>query len=122
MAEVQSRTSAPRGRGSHRAGRGGFSSRGGGRSALKQANGEAVATNADIPAVEDQGELGLLKKRYSGELSTLREFFPDWTDEDLVFALQETDGDLQATTERITEGMQRNYEFVLHGSIRIVPP
>ena len=31
--------------------------------------------------------------------------FPDWTDEDIVFALQETDGDLQATIERISEGI-----------------
>ncbi|KAI9725293.1 MAG: hypothetical protein M1828_003308 [Chrysothrix sp. TS-e1954] len=103
MAEVQPRTSAPRGRGSHRTGRGGFTSRGGGRTASKQANGESGTATADVP-LEEQGELGLLKMQYSSELSTLREFFPDWTDEDLVYALQETDGDLQSTTERITEG------------------
>ena len=106
MAEVQSRTSAPRGRGSHRAGRGGFSSRGG-RSASKQLNGEAVASNAVVP-LEEQGELGQLKKQYKSQLSTLKELFPDWTDEDLVFALQETDGDLQSTIERISEGMSLN--------------
>lgn len=36
--------------------------------------------------------------------------FPDWTDEDIVFALQETDGDLQATIERISEGIVSVYD------------
>jgi hypothetical protein len=45
-----------------------------------------------------------LKKKYSGKLATVKELFPDWTDEDIVYALQETDGDLEGTVERITEG------------------
>lgn len=31
--------------------------------------------------------------------------FPDWTDEDIVLALQETDGNLEGTIDRISEGM-----------------
>lgn len=100
MAEVQSRPS--RGRGSNR-GRGGFSSRGGGRSASRSANNAPTEVAFEEP-LDDQGELGQLKKQYKTELSTLKELFPDWTSDDLVFALQETDGDLETTVERITEG------------------
>lgn len=48
--------------------------------------------------------MGELKKKYSGKLATVKELFPDWTDEDVVYALQETNGDLEGTIERITEG------------------
>ena len=57
------------------------------------------------PRYEDEGELGQLKKQYASKLSTVKEMFPDWTDEDVVFALQETDGDLESTIERISEGV-----------------
>jgi hypothetical protein len=52
----------------------------------------------------DQGQLGELKKRYSSQLTMLKELFPDWTDVDLVLALEESDGDLSSTIEKITEG------------------
>jgi len=45
-----------------------------------------------------------LKKRYFNELSTLKEMFPDWADVDLVLALEESDGDLSTTIDKITEG------------------
>lgn len=54
---------------------------------------------------EEEGEIGQLKKQYGDSIPTLKEMFPEWTDEDLVFALKETDGDLADTVERITEGM-----------------
>lgn len=102
MSEVQTRPSAPRGRGSARGGRGGYSSRGG-RVGGRQMNGDRE--NA-VPqtTLEDEGELGQLKKQYASKLSTVKEMFPDWTDEDIVFALQETGGDLESTIERISEG------------------
>lgn len=102
MSEVKSRSSGPRGRGSGRGGRGGFSTRGG--------RGGSHIVNGDKPDIaeplsyEDEGELGQLKKAYSTELGTIKEMFPNWTDEDLVFALQETDGNLEYTIERISEG------------------
>ncbi|KAH6719107.1 hypothetical protein BKA61DRAFT_270576 [Leptodontidium sp. MPI-SDFR-AT-0119] len=102
MSEVQSRPAAPRGRGSARGGRGGFSSRGG-------RGGRGHATNGDktdsTPApIEDDGEVGQLKKKFGSKVTTIKEMFPDWTDEDVVFALQETDGDLETTVDRITDG------------------
>jgi hypothetical protein len=45
-----------------------------------------------------------LKKKYSSSLPTLKEWFPDWTDEDLVFALEDASGDLENAIDRITEG------------------
>lgn len=103
MSEVQSRPAAPRGRGSARGGRGGFSSRGGrgGRS--------SHAINGDKPdpiatSIEEDGEVAQLKKQYGSKVTTIKEMFPDWTDEDVVFALQETDGDLETTVDRITNG------------------
>ena len=45
-----------------------------------------------------------MKKKYANTLPMLKELFPDWTDEDLVFALEDADGDLEEAIDRITEG------------------
>jgi hypothetical protein len=58
-------------------------------------------------SLEDEGEIGELKMKYSNQLRVICEMFPDWTQEDLVFALQETNGDIESTIERITEGETR---------------
>ncbi|KAL8918923.1 MAG: hypothetical protein Q9172_005218 [Xanthocarpia lactea] len=102
MSEVRSRPSVPRGRGSGRGARGGHSSRGG-RGPIRQTNGDMPDS---IPAsgLEEEGELGELKRMYSSKLSTIKEMFPNYSDEDIVFALQETDGSLEATIDRISEG------------------
>lgn len=102
MSEVQSRPTGPRGRGSARGGRSGYSSRGGrgGNRAAKSDSQE----NVPSPSFEDEGEIGLLKKKYAESLPTLKELFPDWKDEDIVFALEDANGDLAQAAERITEG------------------
>jgi hypothetical protein len=102
MSEVLSRPSAPRGRGSARGGRGGYSSRGG-RVATRTTKVESPETS-----YEDEGEIGQLKKKYASDLPTLQELFPDWTTEDLVFALEDANGDLENVIEHITEGMMDN--------------
>lgn len=101
MSDVQTRPSASRGRVSSRGGRGGYSSRGG-----RGGNRSTKADNADSAAqsYEDQGEIGQMKKKYSDTLPMLKDVFPDWTDEDLVFALEDADGELEDAIERITEG------------------
>lgn len=109
MSEVPSRSSAPRGRSSGRGGRGSYSSRGG-RGGSRQTNGDRTELATSI-TYEDEGEIGQLKKQYASKLSTVKEMFPDWTDEDIVFALQETDGDLESTIEQITEGMWTQSRF-----------
>jgi hypothetical protein len=95
MSEAQSRPA--RGRTAARGGRGGHGSRG-----ARNTNGDSASSNLDTSA--EQGELGELKKRYSSQLTTLKELFPDWTDADLVLAIEEADGDLERTVERISEG------------------
>ncbi|KAI6901344.1 hypothetical protein KC327_g16337, partial [Hortaea werneckii] len=90
------------GRSSTRGGRGGFG-RGGPRGGRKPINGASDAAQME-ESLEDQGELGEVKKKFSSELGMLRDMFPDWTDTDLVFALQESDGDVGATVDKITQG------------------
>ncbi|KAL8916945.1 MAG: hypothetical protein Q9208_008266 [Pyrenodesmia sp. 3 TL-2023] len=63
-----------------------------------------MSESAPDPDLEEEGELGELKKMYASKLSTIKEMFPDWTDEDIVFALQETDGNLEGTIDRMSEG------------------
>ena len=108
MSESQSRPSAPRGRGSGRGGRGGYQSSRGGRP--KQANGETVESVPTI-SYDDQGEIGQLKKKYASSLTTIKEMFPDWTEDDIVFALEESNGDMERTVERMTEGENSQRQF-----------
>ena len=100
MAEVQQRSSGSRGRGSARGGRGGYVSRGG----RPKAPSTGKENTHPTGSYEDQGEIGQLKKQYASQLETIKEMFPDWTSEDLVFALQETGGNLESTINRISEG------------------
>ncbi|TKA47886.1 hypothetical protein B0A54_01375 [Friedmanniomyces endolithicus] len=103
MSEVEARPPpSTRGRSAIRGGRGGFG-RGGPRGSRKPVNGTADTAGMDEP-LEDQGEIGEMKRKYAQELSMLRDMFPEWTDVDLVFALQEADGDVGATVEKITQG------------------
>lgn len=104
MSEVQSRPSAPRGRSSAaRGGRAGYGSRGG-RSGRGHATNGDKSENTGPAAIEDEGEVGQLKRQYGSKVGTIKEMFPDWTDEDVVYALQETNGDLETAVERITDG------------------
>jgi hypothetical protein len=84
--------------------RGGFATRGGPRGGRKAPNGTSHDAFEAEESLDDQGELGEMKKKYSSELSMLKDMFPDWTDVDLVLALDEANGDLPSTVELITEG------------------
>lgn len=86
-----------------RGGRGGFA-RGGPRGGRKAPNGTSHDALAADESLDDQGELGEMKKKYSSELGMLTDMFPDWTDVDLVFALDEANGDLPRAVDLITEG------------------
>ncbi len=100
MSEVTSRSSASRGRGSGRGGRGGFAGRGG-----RRPNGADRPDHSDSPAAfDDDGDLGELRKLYGDKTSVIREMFPDWSEADVLFALQETNGDQSEAVTRIAEG------------------
>ncbi|KAH7328731.1 hypothetical protein B0I35DRAFT_473405 [Stachybotrys elegans] len=101
MSEVVSRPAASRGRGSGRGGRGGFAGRGG-----RRTNGDkADHRSDDTPAAfDDEGDFADLRKQYGGKTSVIREMFPDWSEVDVLFALQETNGDENEAVARIAEG------------------
>ncbi|OAA36545.1 UBA-like protein [Beauveria brongniartii RCEF 3172] len=100
MSEVTSRSSASRGRGSGRGGRGGFAGRGG-----RRPNGADKPEHSDSPAAfDDDADLGELRKLYGDKTSVIREMFPDWSEADVLFALQETNGDQSEAVTRIAEG------------------
>ena len=114
MAEVQSRGGgSSRGRGGLRGGRGGFrGTRNTSRSQHKPDN-----EQENIPptaSLEDQGEVGELLKRYGNKVPLLKEICPGWSDQDLVYALNETDGDVESAFDRISAG---NVAIILTSSL-----
>lgn len=108
MSELQTRGPSTRGRGGFRGGRGGYRGRGG-----KTHNSRNEEQQETSPSLEEQGELGELKAKYSDKLPIMREVCEGWSDEDLVFALQETNGDEVAAMDRITSGMLGIWSFYI---------
>lgn len=104
MSEVISRPSASRGRGSGRGGRGGFTGRGG-----RRTNGDKPDHKSPVDdttsAFDDEGDFAELRKQYGAKTSVIREMFPDWSEADVLFALQETNGDENEAVTRIAEGI-----------------
>ena len=99
-AELQSRPAASRGgRGATRGGRGGFA----GRNSTRRTNGETKHEDS-LDSLEDEGEIGQLKKLYGDKTPIVKEMFPDWSEVDILFALRETDGDVEHTVTSIAEG------------------
>ncbi|KAI1160116.1 hypothetical protein F5B18DRAFT_541412 [Nemania serpens] len=102
MAEVQTRTqtSTARGRGGGRGGRGGF---GGRNTTARRANGDKAAA-AEPAAFDDDGDIAQLRKQHGEKLALIKELFQDWSDADILYALKETDGDVELTATRISDG------------------
>lgn len=101
MSEVQSRPSGSRGRGGYRGGRGGY------RGTKVNSKSRTKSDEQDnFPSSEpgELGEVGELKKKYGERVSTLRELCEGWSDEDLVYALKETNGDANLAFDRISSG------------------
>jgi hypothetical protein len=48
--------------------------------------------------------VGLLRKRYSSQLSVLKDMLPNLSSEDILLELRENDGDVQAIVDKIIEG------------------
>ncbi|KAJ1798923.1 RNAPII degradation factor [Coemansia sp. RSA 2399] len=57
------------------------------------------SSTADEPA-----EFKALRSKYPSQLKTLNELFPDWTDADLLSAINEADGNLETAITNIAEG------------------
>lgn len=99
MSEATSRPSASRGRGSGRGGRGGFAGRGG-----RRANGADHGSDDTPAAFDNDGDLSDLRKLYGNKTTVIREMFPDWSEADILFALQETNGDETEAATKIADG------------------
>ncbi|KAK9454363.1 hypothetical protein V1511DRAFT_481015 [Dipodascopsis uninucleata] len=110
MADVQSRPSHRTSRGgSHSSrGRSSYSSRGPApsRPAYIAEEAETVfeSTTSLISTQNMDVNLQKLKSQYANGLQALSELFPDWSDEDLLYLLSETSGEVEAAVVRITEG------------------
>ena len=101
MSEVAAARGGARGRGGFRGGRGGYR---GGRNPSRTKREDQEQENIPPTSLDDQGEVGELKRRYGDKVPLIREVCPGWSDEDLVFALQETNGDAEAAIDRISSG------------------
>ncbi|KAI1813198.1 hypothetical protein GGS20DRAFT_554496 [Poronia punctata] len=101
MTEVQARQNpTARGRGGGRGGRGGF---GGRNTTARRANGDKNAA-VESSSSDDDSDIAQLRKQYGDSLGLIKELFPDWSDADILYALKETDGDVELTATRIAEG------------------
>lgn len=103
MSEATSRSAASRGRGSGRGGRGGFAGRGG-----RRANGDKAdvkSSDDSAGAFDDDGDFAELRQKYGDKTSIIQEMFPDWSEADILFALQETNGDQTEAATKIADGM-----------------
>jgi hypothetical protein len=100
-------TGTPRFNSSRGGRRGGFGPSRGGIGATKNSPPESSdwAAQEDNASTDTSEEVTQLKAKYSNELKSLKEIFPDWTAEDLVFALQEVDGNIELATDRIAGGL-----------------
>jgi hypothetical protein len=121
MSETASRASASRGRGSGRGGRGGFAGRGGRRTNGDKAD-HTTGADASNSAFDDEGDIGELRKLYGHKTAVIREMFEDWSEVDVLFALQETNGDENEAVTRIAEGMQSSRVTMVAHNITAVHP
>lgn len=49
-------------------------------------------------------EVRQLRSKYQSKLVTAKELFPDWTDEDILYAIHEANGDVEVAIVRMSEG------------------
>jgi CUE domain len=68
-----------------------------------------VAESSDWTTQEDPSdtseEVTQLRNKYGNQLKLLRDVFPEWTAEDLLFTLEEANGDVSVASDRIAGGL-----------------
>ncbi|CAJ0905084.1 2360_t:CDS:10, partial [Entrophospora sp. SA101] len=57
-----------------------------------------------VADIADTEEVKKLRSLYKDKLATLQEMFEDWTEADLLFTLNEAEGDIELTVSRISDG------------------
>ncbi|CAG8564326.1 5807_t:CDS:10, partial [Ambispora leptoticha] len=63
-----------------------------------------IRSNSISTGIAETEEIKTLREKYQDSLVKLHELFENWTDEDLLYALKDSDGDLELTASRITDG------------------
>ena len=83
--------------------RGGYARRGGHRGGA----GGARGSKNDVP--QDESEVARqLRSKYPSQLNQLKVLFPDWTDEELLFVLQDAAGEVELAVGLISEGQSQH--------------
>lgn len=52
----------------------------------------------------ESDEVRQLRSKYQSKLATAKELFPDWTDEDVLYAIHDANGDVEVAIVRMSEG------------------
>lgn len=52
----------------------------------------------------ESDEVRQLRSKYQSKLATAKELFPDWTDEDILYAIHDANGDVEVAIVRMSEG------------------
>ncbi|KAG0779803.1 hypothetical protein G6F22_010434 [Rhizopus arrhizus] len=60
----------------------------------------------------EKNDFKKLKVEYASQLSMLEELFADWSEEDLLFTLQDANGDLELAIDRISIGQVNQWDEV----------
>lgn len=58
----------------------------------------------EAPVSHETKESAMLKAKYHRQLASCKELFPDWTEDDILYAIQEASGDFEVAITRISEG------------------
>ncbi|KAJ2465600.1 RNAPII degradation factor, partial [Coemansia sp. RSA 2337] len=61
-------------------------------------------SRAPSSSVDEAAEFKILRNKHLNSLRILNEMYPDWTDADLLSAIEEANGDLTTTIDHITDG------------------
>ncbi|GAA5839853.1 hypothetical protein JCM11251_001232 [Rhodosporidiobolus azoricus] len=73
----------------------------------------SVVSHSTQPDLDDEAdETKALRSKFGSKLATAKELFPQWSDEDLLFALQEANGDLEVAIVRMSEGLTQQWGAV----------
>lgn len=123
MAEVTARGGGlPRGLPQRARGRGRGRGRGGSHSQAEshptpnglehRVNGHRAPSDKYSAQTDEPVELKNIRRKHGHNLATIKELFPNWTDEDLLMALNEAAGDLELAAARISEGLTEQWGSV----------
>lgn len=66
--------------------------------------GRSASSKPNTPAAMESPEIKALRQKYSDQLTYLKETFSDWTDEDLLILLAESNGNGDSVASKILEG------------------